>query len=376
MRFLITGILSFLKLRLGSFRGWFILLLLPLLILGARSVLPAQEVSSPVQVGVALPESGGEEFWALLQQRNGTVLTFLLADETVIDQNIAAGNWDCGLILKEDFAQRLEEMDLDRIISVRIGPGSTVYPLVQETAAACMAQLISPGIAREYLLESGIFPETVSQAQLLETLKNQMGEPDRVLVSMSTAKGEPLDPFRLADSGITTMLYWCISGVLLVWMLLCATDLGQWISSPGSKRLVPIRCASCLMWAKIGADGILAWIAGCTAMLLLNAGISGCAAVTMYLMFWMSAAVLLAHFPSVSSILPVCVPFLVVISLLLSSALADISLISPHLAGVAGLLPVSAFLHLSGGDLMRGLLLPVYGLVCIGLSFAADKLKQ
>ena len=81
MKFLLTGILTTLKLRLRSVRGWVILLLLPLLVASVVLLLPKQEVSAPVQVGVCLPKNGGEEFWALLEQRSGAVISYILADE-------------------------------------------------------------------------------------------------------------------------------------------------------------------------------------------------------------------------------------------------------------------------------------------------------
>ena len=75
MKFLLTGIVMTLKLRLRSVRGWAILLLLPLLVASVVLFLPKQEVSAPVQVGVCLPKSGGEEFWALLEQRSSAVIS-------------------------------------------------------------------------------------------------------------------------------------------------------------------------------------------------------------------------------------------------------------------------------------------------------------
>ena len=59
MNYLIRGFLSALSVRLRSLRSLIVLICLPLLVLVVRLTLPMEEVSAPVQVGVALPESGG-----------------------------------------------------------------------------------------------------------------------------------------------------------------------------------------------------------------------------------------------------------------------------------------------------------------------------
>ena len=368
MGYFLTALRTSLALRLRSLRCWTLLLLLPLLMAAALRALPAREAVSPVQVGVALPAQGGEEFWALLESRSGTVLTFILSDEETIERKIAAGLWDCGLILPEDFEARLEERDLDGSITLKIGPGSAVYPLVQETVAACMAKLASPGIAEAYLISSGILGEEEASAALGE----RMGEPDRVEVTMTTADGRELAPFQAAADGISGALLWMVSVVVLVWMLLCATDLSRWLQSSGTARLRPLRRDSCLMWPKICADGILACISGWSALAVLGADGAAWAALGLYVLLWMAAAVLLAHFPAVSGALPVCLPFLTVISLLLSSVLVDAGSILPGLAGAAQWLPVRSYLRLCRGDWQAAGALLAAAAVCAGASALLD----
>lgn len=375
MRYFFTGILSTLVLRLRDIKSWAVLLMLPALILASGRILPPQEVSSPVQVGVALPEAGAEEMWALLESRSDDVLTFVLADVDTIDRNIAAGRWDCGLVLAEDFDERLEELDLDRIIALRIGLGSAVYPLVRETVSACMAQLIGPDIARKYLLDSGIVAEE-ALAQIQPRLEESLDESDRVIVSMTTPDGGELSPLELAQEGIDSILCWMVSAVILVRLLLGATDLGKWSSSPAIVRMKPLRSLTCLMAARAGADGILIFLSGSAAMLLLGRGSWGCAAVLAYVLFWLAASILLAHFRPVSSVLPVCMPFLVVISLLLSSVLMDIALIVPSVSEVARWIPAAMFLRICEGDPYASGFLFGGAILCLSISGAIDRLRR
>ena len=372
MKFLLTGMVTTLSLRLRSVRGWAILLLLPLLVAGVVLLVPSQEVSAPVQVGVCLPQRGGEEFWELLQQRSSTVISYIPADEDQIERNVAAGRWDCGLILARDFDDRIEDLETDRIITLRISNGSVVYPLVREAVSACLAELVSPYIAREYLLESGIAADKAA-------LKNSgfqlevLGENDRLLVKMSTPDGKPLEPLTLAEESVDAILSWMVSVVILVWMLLSATDLGRWMESSAVKRMLGVRNKTLLMLSRIGADAILAWAAGTAGLLLLGGGLNGCLAVLGYVLFWMTAAILAAHFSGIWNALPVCMPFLVVISLLLSSALVEVAWFLPVLAGPAGMLPVSLFLSACGGRGIPMLLLYTGAMLCLTASYATDK---
>ena len=223
MSFFLSMFKSNLRSRLTGWRTWLLLLLLPAITFGAKALLPAEAVSTPVQVGVVLPEEGGGDFWTRLEARSGLVVTFHRADLDQAEQQVAAGRWDCALVLPEDFRERLSRRDTDRIFRLLIGPGSTVYPLVRETAASCLAEEISPGMAEDYLLDSGIVTEErigSVRSRLEEVLLDQ----DRVLVSMETADGRPLDPLSLADSGISGLLAGLTAILLTIWALLTAME--------------------------------------------------------------------------------------------------------------------------------------------------------
>lgn len=375
MRYIISGIRSSLISRLKSPKLW-IALGIVLLVVAAVNAFPAEEASAPVQVGIVLPEEGGEAFWSLLEERSGTVLTFHKTDADTVDRNIAAGKWDCGIILAEDFARCVETVNMNRAFTIRIGEGSAVYPLVREVIAACAAQLISPYIAEEYMLQTGIVESEEVLEQLRPQLTQVLDESKRVNVILSTPDGEPLEPIELADRGVDLILCWVVSAVLLVWLLLCATDLARWIGTPAARRMVPLRSVTSLMVTKIGGDGVLTLLIASGAMVLLKTGVSGCMAVLCYGLFWLSAAVLLAHFGSVSNILPVCVPFVMVISLLMSSVLVDISMVVPRLSIVGSWLPARLFLDICQGKFEAMAALLGGAAICLLASMAVDALRK
>lgn len=362
-----NAFLTSLKLRLGKLTWWLPLVLLPLLVLTAAGLLPPKDVSAPVTVGVALPETGGEAFRQRLEPRSGTVLTFVFADRNTIERKVMAGRWDCGLILAEDFEEKLDSLDTDRLFTLLVGPGSTVYPLVQETVFACVAELLSPAMAKEYLEETGI-----GGGDHFLPLSPE----ERVVVSMTTASGKPLDVVELADSSITAVLRWLVSATLLVWLLLTAADLGRWLDSPAVKRLRPLRPATVLLLPRAMVDTIPALCGGCLALLLLGDGWDGCLSVLAFGLFLSALALLAARCPSLRSALPILMPFLPVVSLLLSPTLVDLSLLYPPLSGIIRWQPVSLFLRGCGGRPAALIPLAAAAAACLLLSLLLDHISK
>ena len=343
MNYFLTTFRFSLQQRLSSFKNWIVLLLLPLLVFSANLMLPTWHTEATVSVGVVLPESGGEEMWQILQSRNDDVISFILTDADTLDRNIAAGRWDCGIVLSENFQKKISQLDTDRIFTLRIGPGSTVYPLVKETISACVAQLIGPDIALDYLLDSGI---TEDQAKLEQALT----DPDRVLVTMSTLDGEPVRVPDLTLRGTKDFLRWLLCVSILVRMLFGAADLNKWIHSPGMRRTQPLRAPLVSMAARASADALLLFLSASAALLLLGDGFGSITAALGYILLWLAISLVLAQFPRTTPLLHLCIPFAVVISLLMSSVLMDISHVFPQLSGISRLLPVTIFLRICNGE--------------------------
>ena len=355
MRFFQTWFWTALRGQLTEWRTWLLLLLLPLLALGADRLIPAEEVSAPVQVGVVLPEEGGGRFWSLLEERSGLVVTFQLSDEDTARRQVATGQWDCALLLPEDFEDRLERLELYPALTLLTGPGSTVYPMVRETAAAALAQCVSPGIAERYLLRSGIAGQDTI-AEMRPRLNEVLLDQDRVLVSMETADGRPLDAIELADSGRSQLLTGLAAILLLIWALLLAMDLGRWLDSPFACRLVPLRGRTRLLLPRLGAGLVPALLSGCLALLAVGQP-GGLLPLLPYLLLWGGAGALMARRRAVWSALPVLLPFVPAAGLLLSPALLDLSQLFPVLAPVVRWNPVTLYLRAGAGSWRDGLLL-------------------
>lgn len=359
-----------LRVRLASWRTWALVLLLPLLAFSAARLLPAEEVSTPVQVGVVLPKSGGEGFWRRLEERSGLVVTFHEAGYSQAERRVAAGRWDCALVLPEDFAGRLARRDLDGLFTLLIGPGSAVYPLVRETAVACVAECVSPGMAEDYLLDSGIVGEE-DLVRVRPRLDQVLLEQDRVLVSMETADGRPLDPIALAYSGVSGLLTGLTAILLLIWTLFTAMDLGRWLDSPAARRMAPLRGRMVVLLPRLAAALVPALCAGALALAVAEVP-RAAGAMVPYLLFCGAAALALALYRPLWSALPVLMPFVPALGLLLSPILLDLSLLFPALAPVIRWNPVTLCLRACGGSWGDGLLLAAAGAAVLSLLWFAD----
>lgn len=375
MSFLWVSLKNALRAQAASWRTWLLLLLLPALTFGARLALPAEEAATPVQVGVVLPARGGEAFWSRLDGRSGLVVTFRQADADQAERQVAAGRWDCALVLPEDFEERLERRDIDELFTLLVGPGSTVYPMVRETVMSCVAELTAPGVAEDYLVDSGILDrEGAAEARprLEETLLDQ----ERVLVSMETVDGRPLDAIALADSGVDGLLSGLTAVVLSVWALFAAMDLGRWLDSPSARRLRPLRGAAALLLPRMAGALVPALCSGALALLALERPWVCFLPLAAYLMFWGALALALARCGPLWRALPAAVPFVPVLALLLSPVLIDLSLLFPALAPAVRWSPVSLYLRSCGGSWGDGLLLAAAGVAIPAALWAADSWRQ
>lgn len=358
--------------QLGSRRTWLLAALLPLITFGVRLALPPSEAAAPVQVGVVLPREGGREFWEKLEERSGLVTVFLPAEEEEARRQVASGRWDCALILPGDFDQRLEELDTYGLFTLLTGPGSTVYPMVREAAASCVAELAAPAVAEGCLLDSGIVNREELE-QVRPRLEKELEDRDRVLVRLETADGRALDPIQLADSGIDSLLAGLAAVALLIWALLAAMDLGGWLDSPAARRLRPLRGAQALLLPRLAGALCPALCSGALALLALERPLACLLALVPYLLFWGAAALALARWRPAWTALPVLMPFVPAAALLLSPVLVDLSLLFPALGPVSRWMPVTLYLRACRGSWGDGLALAAAGGGALVLLWALDR---
>ncbi len=340
MKFFLRHFAESLLGQLRSWRNWLLILLLPAMTAGLLGI-PQEELTAPIQVGVVLPEGRGQAFWDALSGRSDAVVSFVLCQEDRLLSRVSTGRWDCGLVLAADFEEKLARRDTDGIITFYTGPGSTVYPVVQETVCAVILELVSPELALHYMDENGIPslfpPETLAQEQ-------------RVLVSLQTRTNQTLEAGGLARQQLRSVLLGCLGLVLLLWALFGAVDLGKWLEHAAVRRMAMLRSRSSLVLSRgLAMLCMSALGAGAALCLLPQRGTAAGALVPYLLSIWLLAMVL-SRWKALWSALPCLMSAMVLISLLTSPIIFDLSGLHPALDAVMDWLPLTQFLRAAAGD--------------------------
>ena len=305
---------------------------------------PPPEGSQPVRVGVSLPEEGREALWTALESRENGAVRFIPADGDTVRAQVAASRWDCGLIFPEDFFRRLAEEDLEKSVTLVTGPGSAAWPLVQETAAAVLAGMVSPGIAAAYLEEQG-----------MAAGQSGGGTPvPPVEIALETLDGTPLTQQSLSAAGRERLLLGVLAAGELVWTLFAAMDLGRWQESAFARRLRPCLGRSAMLLPRLLSALLPAWCSAALGLwIALGPGaLPGLGMLAPY--FFFLGALTLVVSRRIWRALPALIPYGAAASLVLSPWLVDVPALFPALAPVCRYLPVTLYLSGCAGEARAG----------------------
>lgn len=361
MRFFLYCLGSDLRSQLRSWRNWLLILILPVMTAALVLGLPKEELAAPVQVGVVLPDGQGEAFWDHISARSDAVVSFVRCDEDTMRAKVSTGQWDCGILLDEDFDACLEDLDTNGVITFFTGPGSTVYPVVQETAASAVLDLISEDIALRYMAQNDI--EDIYHLE-------ELSQDRRVLVSLQTRTGDAMMTYQLADKQLGDIILGCLGLVLLIWALFGAMDLGKWIDHASVKRFLMVRDRRVLLLSRGCAMLCVSLVGAAAAACMVPQRLTAMFALVPYLLSIWAMALLLSRVRVLWSALPSLMSAVTVVSVLTSPILFDLSGIHPALDGILAWLPLNQFLLAARGDLralLRSIILAVLLLTCFSL---------
>lgn len=351
MRYFALSLGLSLRAQLRSRRFWLILLLVLAAGGVVRGTMRPDTSDGAVRVGVVLSDDGGE-FWDALARRGGALVRFVQTDEETARSKVASSQWDCALLLPEDFQDRLERSDLSGILTLLTGPGSAVYPLVRETAAAALLELTSSRMAADYLLSSGIADED-SIDGMTPRLTEVLPQAQRVQINMETLSGRPLDELELAGESFSRIFRGSIAAALLVWTLFAAVDLGRWRETGAARRMRPCLGGALLTLPRLLGALVPAFLFGAAGLFMAGslAGAPGVLALALYLAVLGALALLLASARPVWTALPAVIPFAAASVFVLSPVFVDITLFFPRLKPLPQWLPVTLYLQGGEGDL-------------------------
>lgn len=324
--------------------------------------------AAAVRVGLVLPERGGGKLERLLLHRGGDVVEFVVTDEETAHRKVLAGSWDCAIVFADHFDRRLEALELDGAVTVVVGPASAVYPLVKETVAACLMELMSPYVAREFLEDSGI-----STGNLEDRLEEIGETAQRVEVKLRTVDGAPLSVPAMTHTGIRFALRGLVFVMSLVWGLYLTVDLGIWLESGWAARLRTVRSTTELLLPELIAGLLPLFLWGSGVLLLLDGGVYAPAAYAGLLAVLLGMGCVAPRLPPVWRSVPVTLPFVTIVCLVVEPVLVDVSALFPTISRFTRWLPVTLCIRGCQGSLPAIAALLAIGAALLGASLVMDR---
>lgn len=329
------------------------LLLLPLVVVGARVLLPREELTSSLTVGIAIDPrcQRGEELRRLLEERGGGQLEFVFTDRDTLEAMVAAGSWECGFVTAEDFDQRLDQGDFTRLLLQVRSPATTLDNIVAVRVFSALLELCREDIALRYLQRVGIVEGEPTREQL-DRLGQILPLDERMNVEARALDGSPLSLGRSAhmDAGAAAAL---LRGLAAVLLLLCALmtggELNRWMDSPYARRALPFTSPLSLLLPRLAVLSAAALAAGWLALALGQVEVSP-PALLLYAAALAALALLLAVAPGAGEVLPVLFPLVPVVCAVLCPILFDVGQYVPAVLPLSRLLPTTQFLLSAGGN--------------------------
>jgi hypothetical protein len=265
------------------------------------------------------------------------------------------------------FSEKLESMDTRDLFTLKTGPGSTVYPLVRETVAACLMELTAPQIAQAYLTEQGL-----DASGLEERIREIEASSPWVEVRLQTLEGEALSLPELTGFGAKQILVRLTGVLAMLWSLYLTADLGALLDSPQGRRLrVLRRPAAILLPQALAALVPMAMWALILALLLGGAAaFLTCAALQTVLL---GLGLTVPRSRRLRESVTVLLPFLALGSVLLEPVLVDTASLFPKVAPWLSWLPVTLFCRGCDGSLWAVGALMLEGLGLCALSLLPDR---
>ena len=337
--------------QLRRWKNWLPLLMLPLFFWAVTAIFAPEENSAPVQVGICSEDTStqAQQFVRTIREFNTSVITFVLTDEETICRNVSCGQWDCGIVLGEEFGRQIEELNTDDLFTLYISDGSVVYPLVRESIFSCLSAQMAPIIAWDYLERRDMLGPQVPE--IMEAwFQNSDGRLDKIQIDLQILNQPELDPLEAISSGNTMIFQGILASLLLICSLFAAVDLGYWLERPDTKRLSCVQSVTALMVPEMLArmtpfllfGGISVWIiTGQVGQIFPLAG---------YVLLLGMLACSLARLPVLWRAIPVVLPLCPAFCFLLTDAFFDLSVWGSGMKRLINWFPVNLYLHSCEGE--------------------------
>ena len=358
---MVTGLQTAL-LRMLRRPGYLIALILcPLMILGCRYLLPKEQQSAQIAVGVAFQEDSptARALMALLEEEKAGEVVFYPAEEEEMRANVSTGRWECGYLFPDDLEQRLETGEWQNLVTLVVSEHSAVYQPVTEMVSAALLELYWGEIAEGYLDGLGL------DVSIDQTLEQALPEENWVAIQVIALDGADgtEQPAGGLDYGSL------LPGVVGLWLfmaaLLAGGELFRWRQEPYVQYALSGTGLWTLLLPECAVMSLTALLSGLVSLLLAGRDSRAIAGLVLYQMVLTLLSLVLALFSLTGQALPVVLPIMPLLSLAVSPLLVDVSRYLPVMEPVSRCLVLTGYLRLVRGE-GAGLLLG-QGAVLAGL---------
>lgn len=320
--------------------GYLVALLLCPLVLALGLLLPREARGTEILVGISLPEDSpaAAELWERLEEERAGAVTYRRAAPEEVRAQVAAGRWECGFLLAEDFEDRLAEGRYEDLVTQVVSPASTMALPLREPVSAALLELCWQDIAGDCLARIGLDLPPVG------ALEDIIPPENRVAVRAETV-GTDAAPRETAESLPYADL---LTGGVGLWLqtaaLLAAGHLRRWLCGGWARLALPCVGLGVLLLPRAAVLGLAAWLAGAAALLLTGGDGRALACLALYQLCLTAASAALALLPGAERLIAVLLPVTPLACVICCPVLLDAALLVPALYPVSRALPLTHFL--------------------------------
>ncbi len=320
--------------------GYLVALLLCPLVLALGLLLPREARGTEILVGISLPEDSpaAAELWERLEEERAGAVTYRRAAPEEVRAQVAAGHWECGFLLAEDFEDRLAGGRYEDLVTQVVSPASTMALPLREPVSAALLELCWQDIAGDCLARIGLDLPPVG------ALEDIIPPENRVAVRAETV-GTDAAPREMTESLPYADL---LTGGVGLWLqttaLLAAGHLRRWLRGDWARLALPRVGLGVLLLPRAAVLGLAAWLAGAAALLLTGGDGRALACLALYQLCLTAASAALALLPGAERLIAVLLPVTPLACVICCPVLLDAAMLVPALYPVSRALPLTHFL--------------------------------
>ncbi len=366
-------------------------LLLPCLVAVLGLVLPPeQQTTDAITVGVYYADAADTDSLAaaLLEElqtypfsedsTNASVPIYFVraAAREDVAENVAAGVWECGYLLPDDFGRRIAESEYRGLIARVASPASSLAPVIDDAVSGALLKISSPYIATSFLGNTGLLEDIPpQQLQSIEAQFFAEDDPLNITVKLINA---PAATAGNASILLSTQAF--IRGMVALLLLLFASltlvRFGDDLRSMFFGRMYSYRRFIALFTPPFVCSALLALASGFASLVvgdlffpgLLHGMGAELVWLLLYQVYLFSLIIFLGSIFYSKYLTLSLTPFLIIACFVFCPIAFDLSSYLPAAGWISLLLPPTLYLRAAAGDALMPWVMGGLSLVLTGIA--------